>query len=233
MEGTSASAVVRSRGRRLVRAALLVVVFGFPVLLLAFAIRQGFEPMLAIDDTVIATATGLTRNWGLASALIFLQAISHPFVVYTAATSVVAWTWVAKGFRGRAIWAFSTMMVGWVVGEIMKLIVQRVRPDLDSPMSHPGGYSFPSGHALNITVATSVMLLLLWPLLGAIRRVLAVVLAALVVLAVGLDRIFLGVHFPSDVLAGYVLGCCITFSSWIGFVGRTAVTSSSEPSGPR
>ena len=211
----------------------MVLLLGFPVLLLAFAVRQSFEPMLAIDETAIATATGLTRTWGLASALILLQAISHPFVVYTAATLVVVWTWVARGLRGRAIWAFSTMMVGWVVGEVMKLIVQRVRPELESPMSYPGGYSFPSGHALNITVAASVLLLLLWPLLSATTRVLAVVLAVLVVLAVGLDRIFLGVHFPSDVLAGFVLGCCITFSSWIGFVGRTDAISSSEPSDPR
>ncbi len=233
VEGAPASAVVQSRGRRVVRAIVAVILFGFPVFLLAFAVRQGFEPMLAIDESAIATATGVTRHLGLSSALILLQAISHPFVVYTAATMVVVWAWVAKGLRGRAIWAFSTMMVGWVVGEVMKLIVQRVRPELDAPMSYPGGYSFPSGHALNITVAASVMLLLLWPLLSATRRVVAVVLAALVVLAVGLDRIFLGVHYPSDVVAGYVLGCCITFSSWIGFVGRTGATSSSEPSAPR
>ena len=233
MEATSAGAVVRSRGRRVAQALGAVVLFGVPVFLLALAVRQGFEPLLTFDQTMIATATDLTRRWGLASALIVLQAIGHPVVVYAAATVVVAWAWIAKGMRGRAIWAFTTMMIGWVISEVMKLIVQRVRPELDPPLALAPGYSFPSGHALNITVATTVVLLLLWPLLSAGRRVLAVVVAVLVVLAVGLDRIFLGVHFPSDVLAGYVLGCCITFSSWIGFIGRTGGTSSSASSDPR
>ncbi len=215
------------------RAALSVGGFGFPVLLLALAVRQGYPPMLAVDQAVTTTATDITRARGLAAALIVLQAVSHPSVVYVAATLVVVWVRIAKGWSARAVWAFSTMMVGWGVGELMKLVVRRVRPVLDPPLSHPGGYSFPSGHALNITVATTVLLILLWPLLSVSARVLGVGGAVVVVLAVGLDRIFLGVHFPSDVLAGYVLGCCITVSSWIGFVRRTGGTSSSEPSARR
>ncbi len=233
MERTPAGAIARSRSRRVLRAIGSIVLFGFPVFLLAVAVRQDFEPVLAIDQTVIITATDLTRRWGLAPALILLQAVGHPVVVYVAATLVVVWAWVVKGLRARAIWAFLTMMVGWVVGEVMKLIVLRVRPILDPPLALAPGYSFPSGHALNITVAATVMLLLLWPLLPAAGRVVAVLVAVVVVLAVGLDRIFLGVHFPSDVLAGYVLGCCITFSSWIGFVGRTGGTSSSGSSDQR
>ena len=229
MEGKSVGAVVAlSRGRRVVRAALCIALLGFPVFLLALAVRQEFEPVLAIDEAVSIWATERTQSWGLASVLTFLQAVSHPAVVYVAATLVAVWAGVAKGLRGRAIWAFSTMMVAWIVGEVLKLIVQRVRPVLDLPLTSPPGYAFPSGHALNITVAASVMLLLLWPLLSGSRRVLAVALAALVVLAVGTDRIFLGVHFVSDVVAGLVLGWCITFSSWIGFVGPTGATSSSE-----
>jgi membrane-associated phospholipid phosphatase len=53
-----------------------------------------------------------------------------------------------------------------------------------------------------------------------------------IALVVGLDRMFLGVHFPSDVLAGYILGVGITFSSWLGFIGRTSATSSPGPSHP-
>ena len=215
----------------MLRAIGSVLLFGIPVFLLAVAVRQEFAPILAVDESAITTATDLTRRWGLVSALIFLQAVGHPTVVYAAATLVAAWVWIAKGMRGRAIWAFCTMMVAWVLGEVMKLIVQRLRPVLEAPLAQPPGYSFPSGHALNITVAATVLLLLLWPLFSATGRVLAVVVAVLVVGAVGLDRIFLGVHYPSDVLAGYVLGCCITFSSWIGFVGRTGGTSSSASSG--
>lgn len=233
MEGAPVEAVVRSRSRRLLRALLLVVACGVPVFLLALAVRQEFGPLLAVDEAAIAAATTFTRQWGLAPALILLQAISHPLVAYALATLVVIWVWVTKGMRARAIWAFLTMMAGWILSEVIKLIVQRVRPILDSPLSQPGGYSFPSGHALNITVATTVLLLLLWPLLSAAGRRWGIVAGVVVVLAVGADRVFLGVHFPSDVFAGFVLGCCITFSSWIGFVGRTGEDSSSaSPSRP-
>jgi undecaprenyl-diphosphatase len=129
-------------------------------------------------------------------------------------------------------------MVGWFVGYASKLLVQRARPVVDDPVSHASGYSFPSGHALNSAVFASVMVVLLWPLLSRTARRVAVGLAGAGVLLVGLDRVLLGVHYPSDVLAGFLLGLGITFSSWIAFIGKTAVTSSPgsssppQPSGP-
>lgn len=230
-EPTPAGAVLRSRGRRLLRALGLIILGGLPVLLLAFAVRAESGPVIAADQAVLAAATDVTRRTGLATALIILETVSHPVVVYLVGTGVAIWAWVAHGLRGRAIWAFCTMMVGWGVAEALKLVVSRLRPVLDAPITGTVGYSFPSGHALNITVGTTVLLVLLWPLWSTTGRVLATAAAALIVLAVGLDRIFLGVHFASDVVAGYLLGCCITFSSWIGFVGRTGATSSSSSSG--
>ncbi len=226
MEGAATERIVAaSRGARLARAALCVVVFGLPVFLLALAVRHGVAPVLRADEAAIGWATAFTRRAGLAAALIVVQAITHPAVVYGASTVVVLWVGLVKRRRGMAIWAFATMMAAWIIGELLKLIVQRARPSLESPLSLPPGYSFPSGHALNITVAAGVLVILLWPLLRRTGRIVAVVVAAVVVLGVGLDRVFLGVHFPSDVVAGYVLGCCITFGSWIGFVGPTAGTS--------
>ena len=83
-----------------------------------------------------------------------------------------------------------------------------------------------------VAVVSTVVVFLLWPLLSAVGHRVSVVVAVLFSLVVGLDRIFLGVHFPSDVLAGYVLGVGITFSSWLGFIGKTSATSSRGPSHP-
>ncbi|MBA3527862.1 MAG: phosphatase PAP2 family protein [Propionibacteriaceae bacterium] len=224
--------IVRARRRRLLRGVVAMGCFAVPVLLLAFAVRQQLVPLIDADKAAIRAATGFTRSHGLRSALIILQDVSQPVCVYVAATVVVVWAWVAKNLKGRALWAFVTMMVGWIIGGVSKVIVQRARPVLDDPVSHSSGYSFPSGHALNITVAASVMVFLLWPLLSTVGRRTAVASAAVVVLIVGLDRIFLGVHFPSDVFAGFVLGLGITLSSWIGFIGRTAASSSLGPSHP-
>jgi undecaprenyl-diphosphatase len=100
------------------------------------------------------------------------------------------------------------------------------------PISHAPGYSFPSGHAFNIAVAVTALVFLLWPLMSVLVRRLVVGAGTVLALAVGFDRIFLGVHFPSDVLAGLLLGVGITFSSWLGFIGKTAPTSSPGPSHP-
>ncbi len=94
--------------------------------------------------------------------------------MHVVGTLVALWAWLAKGLRNRALWAFATLMVGWSVGYFSKLVVQRARPVVTDPVSHSPGFSFPSGHALNIAVFASVMVFLLWPLVTSAeaRRVL-------------------------------------------------------------
>jgi len=209
-----------------------MLLFALPVVLLGFAVRQKFDPLIRADEAAIRSATGFTVRHGLVSALTVIQLVSQPVFVYLAATVVVAWAWRSKKLKGRALWAFVTMMVGWGIGGIAKLLAQRARPVVEDSVPHAQGYSFPSGHALNITLAVGVMVFLLWPLLSAGWRRVAVALAIVIALVVGLDRIFLGAHFPSDVFAGHVLGLGIMFASWIGFIGKTAATSSPGPSHP-
>ena len=77
---------------------------------------------------------------------------------------------------------------------------------LANPVAHESGASFPSGHAQAAVVGYAVLLLVFLPVLhGAARRV-AIGVAVLMVLGIGLSRVALGVHYVSDVLAGYVLG---------------------------
>ena len=220
------------RGRRLARGALAMVLFVVPVLLLGFAVRQKFDPLVRLDNDLIRQSTDFTREHGLGDTLIGLQGISQPFLLYILATGLCLWAWLAKDLRGRALWAFFTMMVAWNIGLLAKLLVHRARPIVEDPISHSPGFSFPSGHAFNVAVVSTVVVFLLWPLLSSVGHRVSIILAVAFSLVVGLDRIFLGVHFPSDVLAGYVLGVGITFSSWLGFIGKTSATSSSGPSHP-
>ena len=209
-----------------------MVLFLIPVLLLAFAVRQKYDPLIDFDNRVIRAATDWTRSHDAAQALITLQEWTQPWKVYIVAGLVTLWAWLAKGLRARALWAAVTMLVAWNLGLLAKIIVHRARPIVKDPISHAPGYSFPSGHAFNIAVAVTVLVFLLWPLMSVLVRRLAVGAGTVLALAVGLDRIFLGVHFPSDVLAGLLLGVGITFSSWLGFIGKTAATSSPGPSHP-
>jgi undecaprenyl-diphosphatase len=228
----SADAPRPSRALRTARAVALALAAALPVTLLALLVRERFNPLISFDEGVIKGATDFTRSHGLVGFFVFVQEVSQPKWMMVVGTLVCLWAWRAKDLRNRALWAFATLMAGWFVGYASKLLVQRARPVVADPVSHAPGYSFPSGHALDDTVFAAVMVFLLWPLLSRTARRVAVVAATALVLLVGADRIFLGAHFPSDVLAGVVLGLGITFSSWIGFIGKTAATSSPGPSAP-
>jgi undecaprenyl-diphosphatase len=89
--------------------------------------------------------------------------------------------------------------------EALKAVVARPRPALWPWLVPQAGFSFPSGHAL---AAASFYPVLAWEAgcVRPLRRRWFAVLAALGVLWLGLGRLYLGVHWPSDVLAGWALG---------------------------
>lgn len=224
--------MLRTRSWRLLRGVLAMAAFALPVLLLAFAVRQQSGLVIEADEGAISEATRYSIHHGLLTALTVIQTVSQPVFVYLVALGVVIWVWRAKRLKGRALWAFVTMLAGWSIGALAKLVVQRARPIVDDAVPHAEGYSFPSGHVLNITVAASVLVFLLWPVLSVTVRRVGIATAALAVVVVGFDRVFIGAHFPSDVVAGFILGIGIVFSSWLGFIGKTAATSSPGPSHP-
>jgi undecaprenyl-diphosphatase len=138
--------------------------------------------------------------------------------VFRVAVLVAAiWLWV-HGARVAAAWAATTLVVGTLLGVVLKLVVTRARPVLDEPVSSAHGYSFPSGHALNAALGCTLLVVLLWrPAARHGHRVTLVVVAVVLVLLTGLDRLLLGVHFPSDVLAGWLVGLLVVGSSWVAF----------------
>jgi undecaprenyl-diphosphatase len=121
----------------------------------------------------------------------------------------------------RKMWRDALLLLTSVAGAallmtVLKVLVQRPRPDFIEPLVHAGGYSFPSGHA-----TTSAALYLTLGLLAAgwVKRWetrIYILLGTLAVIAlIGFSRLYLGVHYVSDVLAGFALGAfwvtlCVT-----------------------
>jgi undecaprenyl-diphosphatase len=221
MSSTTAQTPTRTQGRRLGRAfaygvAVAVVLFG-----VGFLVRSKWGPLQALDDEVIAAATSFARpRDGLRSFLITWQWLAQPIRLYVVGTALCLWVWLAKGLRTRAWWAFGTMMVAWFIGLVAKSVFQRARPVVEDPLSRAPGYSFPSGHALNSAAWATIVVILLWPLLQPLwARVTAVVIATLIVLVTALDRVLLGVHYPSDVTVGVLTGVGLALASYAGYVG--------------
>jgi YegS/Rv2252/BmrU family lipid kinase len=127
-----------------------------------------------------------------------------PMTIFTAiAAALLMWRKHARA----AVWTVGVMLGASLTTHLLKGLLQRKRPVWPDPISTLTSFSFPSGHATGIAAAAGVIVVLAGLLVRrrGLRRTLYVVAVALALL-VGLDRIFLGVHNPSDVLAGYAVG---------------------------
>ncbi len=122
--------------------------------------------------------------------------------------STVAVLVLAATRRPLLAWALLLTMAGELTLEyVTKDIVHRARPDLFR-LASATGYSFPSGHALASTCLYGFLaFFVLWPMVRSLGpRLLVLALGILLPFGVGLSRIYLGVHFPSDVLGGWLGG---------------------------
>lgn len=219
-----------SRWRRLTRSVIYAVVVAIPLGMLAFLVRTEYDPLVILDQDIIAAATDYTRGHpGFRSFVETWEAISQPWVMYLLlGLPVTLYVWFGRHLRTRAWWALATMAAGWGIAAVLKLLVRRARPELDDPISQHAGYSFPSGHATNNAIVVTVVVLLMWPLVGTGLRWVLVSLGAAWVLLTCADRLYAGAHFLSDVTAGVLLGCGLTVASYAGYMGWSPPTPTSS-----
>lgn len=119
--------------------------------------------------------------------------------------TIVAVFLLGRRLAGTLLPAFSAMG-GWVLTEALKWLFHRPRPN-ENPLIPADGFSFPSGHALMAVVFYGAIAYLLFINLSPspLRR-LATAGLTLLILLIGVSRVYLGVHYPSDVLAGFAAG---------------------------
>ncbi len=118
--------------------------------------------------------------------------------------------------EGPALFVFLSIFSGWLMSSLLKSFYARPRPDLVPQLDLVHTASFPSGHATMSTVCYLTLAIVIARLTDNTRiRVYVVAVAILVSIAVGLSRVYLGVHWPSDVLAGWALGAAWAALSWL------------------
>lgn len=192
-----------------------------PVAVLAYLVRAESDVVVEIDHDVIDATTDWTRAHPVAhDVLLVWQEVFNVRWVALAGLATCAWFgWRHHGLRTRALWAAGTIGGAWALQLGVKALVGRARPVVEDAVAHAPGSSFPSGHATQITATTVTLTLLFWPLLGPRARVVVPVVGGVLVLLTGLDRVLLGVHFPSDVVAGMLLGGGLAGASYVGYHG--------------
>ena len=193
--------VVRTRSF-MVSVMLLLIVF----VVLAVVIASRWAPVLGFDNyTEVAAHTLVLDHSVLRSAAVVASAVGSPlsvdFVVVVATLGLLI-----KRRRAAAAYLLLAVAVNFGVETVVKHMVARPRPVWVDPVGHAAGFGFPSGHAGGTAVLCASILILAVPQLAPRPRLCAFALASLAIIAVSTSRVLLGVHYPSDVLGGTVLG---------------------------
>jgi undecaprenyl-diphosphatase len=116
----------------------------------------------------------------------------------------------------EALFVFLAVGGGQLLSSLLKLGVDRPRPDLVSHLVHVQTLSFPSGHAMMSAVTYLTLGSILARIVpGSAARIYVLGLAVLISLVVGASRVYLGVHWPSDVLAGWCAGFAWAMLCWL------------------
>jgi membrane-associated phospholipid phosphatase len=196
----------RRFGLRALLAATALVLVAVPFGLLLFLVQDKWSPLLRADTGARDDLHGYAvDHQSFVTAMRVLSTLGSTTVWLALFTAVVVWL-VMRGSRRLALFVAVTVAGSSVLNQVVKNAVDRARPVLPDPVAHASGQSFPSGHAQGALVGFAVLLLVFLPWLRGAWRPTAVVAAVIVTIAIGVSRVALGVHYVSDVLAGYVLG---------------------------
>ncbi|HEU4346299.1 MAG TPA: phosphatase PAP2 family protein [Actinoplanes sp.] len=212
-----------SLGLRLGVAAVLTPLLLVPFALIAAFVVGDWPPLHELDATV---TDGLHRFaeahpfW--VGVMLVWSWVFGPMPLRVAALVLLIWLIRRRHAPRLALWVAVTMTVGGVLAALIKLLVGRDRPELLDPVARAAGYSFPSGHSANAALTAGVFLLVLLPFTRdrTGRRVALWAAAIVVTLVTGLSRIILGVHWTSDVLAGWLLGVAVVAATTVAFHSR-------------
>jgi len=196
-------------------------------------------PFAALTAVVLVTAPGVfgadaqvaaylhgpaIAHPGLGTALRVTGFITEPNWLRLLALLAALWLW-HHGLGRTAAWLVVTMAVGGTLGIVLKQVFSRSRPEWPEAVTVISGYSFPSGHAVNSMLAAGCAVVLLRPGLGATGRRRLWTATGAFVLLVGFDRMALGVHYLTDVLAGWALALAVLFTTLAAFGSVTPRTS--------
>jgi len=200
------------------RAAMLRLAMGAGILLAAAWLFGAIAEDVVNHDAPLGSLDLSVAAWLhmhatplLTSLMIGASHLGAPFTVVAVAVvaaAVLAW----RGERYRALMLVVAVAGGGLMNVLIKLAVHRDRPVFTDPIMTLTSYSFPSGHAVGATVLYGALALIMASLpLERRWRFFAITAALLLIVVICFSRIYLGVHYLSDVVAGFLEG-----TVWLG-----------------
>ena len=199
---------------------------GLTISVLAFALGvwalSGLLDAILDNETLVRTDRAV-EDWfhlhdtPLGSAVFSVVTNFGSPVVSVLIAVVAIYLWRARAYFWLWNW-LGANLGGFVVENVLKSTVHRSRPQYAAQYLHGHSYSFPSGHTMASTVCYFLLAYLIstHPRVTKMQERIAWTVAIAIVLGVGLSRLYLVVHYPSDVLGGLILGL-----AWLAVCGAT------------
>src|SRR5688500_7368754 len=144
-----------------------------------------------------------------------ITALGGPTVLGLTVFAVVGFL-VLHGLCRNAAFVFLASVGGWLLNDLLKEVFARPRPDVVPHLRQVMSLSFPSGHALtSAAVFLTLGALLMRVANSRFVKFYIMFIAMLATLLVGATRVYLGVHYPTDVLAGWLIGTSWALFCWL------------------
>ncbi|CAH2712982.1 hypothetical protein BACCIP111895_00115 [Neobacillus rhizosphaerae] len=188
----------------------LVCLIGFSFISLFISDHK----IIDFDSDVIAAIQGLESTF-LTKVMKFFTFIGSAPVVIILSVILMVFLYKVLHHRLELILFISAIIGSAVLNQILKQIFHRVRPNFHR-LIDISGYSYPSGHAMNAFTVYVIISFLLWRHIESKwGRSLLIFISGVMILGIGISRIYLGVHYPSDIIGGYLAsGFWLTIAIW-------------------
>src|SRR5829696_957874 len=189
------------------RSTIAIVIGLFAALVVWTWLSFAWSPLVELDQRSLAPSVDITSP--TAQIVSAWALLTWPGVVYLALAGLALWAYRHR-FRQLAIALILIIPLGWGASALLKVSLQRERPEQGLDLLTSTGYAYPSGHTVAIVATTiAVGATLAVTRQNALRRLLWGLLGGALVIAVALDRWLSGAHYVSDIVGGALLGALV------------------------
>ena len=185
----------------------ITIIIILTILLLIEIILVKLNVFNTIDDYIYSHASKIINNTNTAIFKGYSFLGTEIFIILFCLINIII-------NKSRGVIITIIVFASTLLNQALKLIIRRPRPDIN-PLAIERSFSFPSGHTMIMIVIGGILLYLLWQEKGSKgKKIIITIIITLIALSVMFSRIYLGVHYFSDIIGGITSGLLFLFISY-------------------